>query len=32
MEVENGQNARKFVMDLERYGITGVMEGMLDIC
>jgi hypothetical protein len=28
MEVENGQNGRKFVMDLERYGITGIMEGI----
>jgi hypothetical protein len=28
MEMENGQNGREFVVDLERYGVTGVMEGI----
>jgi hypothetical protein len=28
MEMKNGQDGRKFVVDLERHGITGVMEGI----
>jgi hypothetical protein len=28
MEMKNGQDGRKFDVDLERYGITGVMEGI----